>query len=56
MEFEIDDIFETHNGQLWRVSSVIHDLELVWAFDDDEELEFNFSEVATHWKKSTLNA
>lgn len=53
MEFEIDDIFEVVDGELFRVSSVIHSDSLVYAHSDDEgdEIEFSFSEVITHWKK-----
>ena len=52
MTFEIDDIFETRDGKLWRVSGVVHDDHLVYAYDDDlNELEFSFNEVVTCWAK-----
>lgn len=53
MEFEIGDIFETHSGELWRVSGVIHDDELVYSYDADDpadELEFSFKEVGNIYR------
>lgn len=51
MDFEIDDVFELKNGDIHRVSGVIHGDEVVFAWVDDVEIKFNFDEIITVWGK-----
>ena len=51
--FEIDDIFETADGILWRVCAVIHADKFVYGYNDDyiDEMPFHFEEVINKWTK-----
>ena len=54
--FEIDDIFETVDGILWRVSAVVHDDKLVYGYNDNyiNEIKFNFTDIINKWTKENL--
>ena len=51
--FEIDDIFETSDGRIWRVCGVIHDDKIVYGYDNVsfKEIKFTFDDVVNKWSK-----
>lgn len=50
MEIDIDDVIKLNDGEFYSVTGVIHDDELVYFYQGDNEVSVSFSKIDTLYK------